>query len=45
MKQLGGGGGKPVRQTPGRWGKRVRRSGVDRRDERLEREKNSAGGR
>jgi hypothetical protein len=33
-RRRGSGGGKPTRQTPRRWGMRVRHSGVDGRDER-----------
>jgi hypothetical protein len=44
-RRRGSGGGKPARQTPGRWGKHAQRSGVDKRDERRAGEKNSAGGR
>jgi hypothetical protein len=38
-QRRGSGDGKPARQTPGRWGKCVRRSSVDRRDERRAGEK------
>jgi hypothetical protein len=34
VQRRGSGGGKLVRRMPRRWGKRVRRSGVDVRDER-----------
>jgi hypothetical protein len=40
VRRRGSGGGKPTRRTPGRWGKSVRRSSMDERDERRAGEKN-----